>query len=513
MQSTMLFEALVLVIPPALLYSWYTSASTNASSGEAEEHEVKVESVVSDAFGISILNQIRGLIWNDSIMQKGYDQHKNGMFRMPFLGQWPTVVSGEYIRELARAPDDHLNFQATLNDFMQLEILVGKSVSQDMIHLPVIRALTRQLPTFYPEVVDETQYAFTTYFEKHGKLQKDGWTSVKAFDTFMAIIKQLNARTFIGLPLCREEKWEKAIDKGGANLTWRALFLRMFPEDRRAGVNEYVKRFSHVLEDCIELLTSVLEQRRAMREEERPNDLLTLIMSRVTDEEPDPRTIVGTYLVLDQVAQATTSITFVHALYYLVAYPEYADVLREEIQEVNGDSTISFTSLGELRKLDSFLRETQRLSGFSDFSMNRLALQDFTFSNGVTIHKGQFVTAVGNSVHHDPEVYQDAKEFKPWRSYDQTNAEGLGKDSKKYAAVTPSETFLAWGLGKHACPGRWYASMLVKHLVVYILLQYDIKLPDSAKGKRPADLRMVGTILPNTRASVLFKRRQGIDWD
>ena len=178
-----------------------------------------------------------------------------------------------------------------------------------MIHLPVIRALTRQLPVVYPEVADETRSAFVAQFEKHGKLEKDGtflpcsrfpllvphpltslvlgWTSVKAFNAFMGIVTQLNARTFIGLPLCRDEKWKKSIEKGGADMTWRALLLRMFPEQRRAWVylifhepwltdecnrdaNEYIKRFSHVLEDCITLLTPVLEQRRAMREDERP---------------------------------------------------------------------------------------------------------------------------------------------------------------------------------------------------------------------------------------------------
>ncbi|CAG7850969.1 Ent-kaurene oxidase; AltName: Full=Cytochrome P450 503A1; AltName: Full=Cytochrome P450-4 [Serendipita indica DSM 11827] len=511
----MLFEALAVLTPPALLYKWYTSASPQAAEGAEEEqtHRIDVEPIVSDAFGMSILSQIRGFIWADSIMQKGYEQHKNGMFKMPFFGQWPTIVSGEYIKELARAPESHLSFQAMLNEFMQLELLVGTGISHDAIHLPVIRALTRQLPAFYPEIADETRAAFATHFEKHGKQDKDGWISVKAFKAFSEITTQLNTRAFIGLPLCRDQKWMTAIQKGGADMSWRAVLLRMFPEQRRSDANEYIKRFSHVLEDCIALLNPVLEQRRAMREDERPNDVLTLIMSQVTEEEPDPRTIVGTYLLLEQVAQGTTSMTFVHVLYYLVAYPEYTEVLREEIRQVHGDGPISFASLGELRKLDSYLRETQRYSGFSNATMNRFAVQDYTFSNGVKIPKGELVAAVANPIHMDPNVYEDAKEFKPWRFLERTNAEGLGKDSKKYAMVTPAEDFLAWGLGKHACPGRWYAAMLVKHLVVYILLQYDIKLPDSAKGKRPPNLSIMGSSLPNLSAKVLFRRREGLDWE
>ncbi|CCA75603.1 hypothetical protein PIIN_09593 [Serendipita indica DSM 11827] len=198
----MLFEALAVLTPPALLYKWYTSASPQAAEGAEEEqtHRIDVEPIVSDAFGMSILSQIRGFIWADSIMQKGYEQHKNGMFKMPFFGQWPTIVSGEYIKELARAPESHLSFQAMLNEFMQLELLVGTGISHDAIHLPVIRALTRQLPAFYPEIADETRPAFATQFEKHGKQDKDGWISVKAFKAFSEITTQLNTRAFYRTP-------------------------------------------------------------------------------------------------------------------------------------------------------------------------------------------------------------------------------------------------------------------------------------------------------------------------
>lgn len=136
---------------------------------------------------------------------------------------------------------------------MQLELQVGAGISHDMIHLPVIRALTRQLPAIYPEIADETSSAFGTQFGKHGKPDKDGtpslshidmcertnasgigWMSVKALNAFTSITAQLNARAFIGLPLCRDEKWKKAIEMGGGDLSWRAILLRLFPEQRRS---------------------------------------------------------------------------------------------------------------------------------------------------------------------------------------------------------------------------------------------------------------------------------------
>ncbi|KAG8791976.1 hypothetical protein FRC16_000192 [Serendipita sp. 398] len=251
-------------------------------------------------------------------------------------------------------------------------------------------------------------------------------------------------------------------------------------------------------------------------------------MSCVSEAEPDPRAIIGTFLLVDQVAQSTTQMvsfrpypadqtnfvqTFMHALYYVVAYPEYAEILREEIELVNGDGPLAYRSLEHLHKLDSFLRETQRLSGLSNFAMARIALQDYEFSNGVKIPKGEMALAIGNPVHHDSDVYEDPLEFKPFRFSERAQAEALGKGSKKYDMITPSPQFLAWGLGRHACPGRWYASMVVKHLMVYIITKYDVKLPDSAKGKRPADWNFMGSCVPNMTTQLLFKRRDDVDWE
>jgi cytochrome P450 len=84
--------------------------------------------------------------------------------------------------------------------------------------------------------------------------------------------------------------------------------------------------------------------------------------------------------------------------------------------------------------------------------MMRVALQDFYFSNGVKVPKGETVAAIGNPLHRDPDVYPDALEFKPFRFYELGEADRSVHMSHKYDMITPSADYLAWGLGKHA----WY---------------------------------------------------------
>jgi len=64
-------------------------------------------------------------------MQKGYEQvgvklepfeddsqclqYQDGMFKLPFTGQWITIASSKFIDEIVHAPETHLSFQETLN--------------------------------------------------------------------------------------------------------------------------------------------------------------------------------------------------------------------------------------------------------------------------------------------------------------------------------------------------------------------------------------------------------------
>ena len=54
--------------------------------------------------------------------------------------------------------------------------------------------------------------------------------------------------------------------------------------------------------------------------------------------------------------------SFTHALYYLAAQPELAQTLREEVQSVLKDDGLSREALDKMYKVDSFLKESSRVS-------------------------------------------------------------------------------------------------------------------------------------------------------
>ena len=55
-------------------------------------------------------------------------------------------------------------------------------------------------------------------------------------------------------------------------------------------------------------------------------------------------------------------------------------------------------------------------------------------------------------------------------------------------------------------PGRFFAASVLKALLAYIILNYDMKL--GGDGKRPANLSFSVHIIPSPTGRVLFRKRR-----
>lgn len=72
--------------------------------------------------------------------------------------------------------------------------------------------------------------------------------------------------------------------------------------------------------------------------------------------------------------------------------------------------------------------------------------------------------------------------------------------------VTANPTNLHWGMGRYACPGRFFASHVIKGILSRILLDYDFKFEKGQRG-RPKNVLMGEVVLPDLSTTVLFRRR------
>lgn len=111
----------------------------------------------------------------------------------------------------------------------------------------------------------------------------------------------------------------------------------------------------------------------------------------------------------------------------------------------------------------------------------------------------------------DPKFYSEPTVFKGFRfeeiskkkeerSADKEN----NQPSVLYAASNPSS--MAFGYGRHACLGRFFASAEIKAIMVHLLKNYDFKFPDG-KPERPPSLLFETQNLPNPMGRILFRKR------
>ena len=63
-------------------------------------------------------------------------------------------------------------------------------------------------------------------------------------------------------------------------------------------------------------------------------------------------------------------------------------------------------------------------------------------------------------------------------------------DKDPFAMV--GRTSIAFGLGKHACPGRWFAVNNIKTAMSILIRKYEIS---SLDGKRPKNISAHGSII------------------
>lgn len=225
----------------------------------------------------------------------------------------------------------------------------------------------------------------------------------------------------------------------------------------------------------------------------------------------------------------------------MTLYSQYLSVLREEAAQVVEECGWTKDAVDRLEKLDSFIRETQRISPLASgkdsatpnvypvltsrtlVSTQRLAVEDFTFSNGVRIPKGTVIQGVATPVHSDPTIYDDPNDFKPFRFFSDD------PDVPKKDMATISLEYLPFSYGRNAwcvmslpiapidrllilllsnSPGRWYAQTIIKLGLAHLLLYYDFEMEKKYEGRHPPDIPFQAANVPYPWAKMRFRARR-----
>ncbi|OQE30129.1 hypothetical protein PENFLA_c003G01276 [Penicillium flavigenum] len=383
-----------------------------------------------------------------------------------------------------------------------------------LIRATVYKHLHRYMPSINQAIISQLQ---TLDF-------KDGECNVGCFDLAYSIVARSGSFALVGSRLSRNEEYLKAVKDHilGMIVTTRVQFL--VPDCLKPYIGGLIGRLAtlgtswdmhtsrkimlkhfdaRAAEYHAEIFSGNRSSKSNLDESDNPVEIFRwLYESSVLRERWTYAEVIGEMLLLQFAFIYTTSYGLYGALAELARRPEYIAPLREEID-------LNFSRMGPtvpacdgMVLMDSFLKECQRLHPPSALSAHRVCISDLKLSNGITLKQGSHVAVPSGIIQRSSEHYTNPDAFDGFRFV--KRAAGGAKDSR---LVDLSPDYLVFGMGAHACPGRWMASALMKLAFAHILNQYDILLPNSTSLPLTGSLSFEEFYVPNFGLRIAVRRR------
>ncbi|RWA07174.1 hypothetical protein EKO27_g7931 [Xylaria grammica] len=463
------------------------------------------------------VSRIKWMFSADTLVRDSYRKFRDSAYQIRSTEGVRTIIPPTLVGELKGLPEDTLSAKTAVSEAMLSEYThLSADAHSDILTLLLKTKATHNLQRMVSALKEEFQFILATEFPAC-----EDWTPFRIQPFMVRAVSRLSGRAFVGPSLSRSEEWMSVSVNFAITAFIAVTKLQFFPPWMRPVAQYFVSELRTIRKD--------LAKAQAMLEpliEERLNSADTASSIH------------------------TTSNLTTDCIYDLAVHQDMQDVLREEAVEVFAEEEAwdRKDSINKLKKMDSFIKESQRLSG-NITSFIRKVMKPIDLSDGTHLPSGTSLLTplAGISFDEryfpDPEVFDGLRFWKlrqqqqsptPTRPSSPTpltqapstetpktpsKSATTGPSSSPASSQTPlllnssryhftsiGDTNQNFGLGKHACPGRFFAAQEIKLVLAYLLLNYDIKLRDGEARPKPVVFMM--TKSPSQTAEVLFRRRK-----
>ncbi|KAK5310324.1 hypothetical protein LTR93_012056 [Exophiala xenobiotica] len=418
-----------------------------------------------------------------SFIQENYCKFKDQIFRVvsnePYI-----VVPPKYIDEVRPLLNDTKAIVEGIDEMNAAKYSTIYADNQERNQI-MKSELTTNLSKVAPEVAEELEFAFATELPPANE-----WTNITLYPVMMNIVARLASRVFVGPELCRDEEWLRLSTAYTLTSFNSIKAIKKYPSWLRpfmAYLTPEVIEVRKMIRHAQSILDPVIRARKQLESNpgyQKPNDMIQWVYDNMSPKQAANPLFQGhEQLIVAFTAFHTTTSALVQTLYDLVARPEYIEPLRDEIRHVlsANDGRLTNNSMEQLKKLDSFMKESQRFNPIDYAVVRRYATRNIELSDGTLIPPNTYVRFPTTAIHFDPEIIPLPDEFDGFRFSKAREAGGVQGGRYQFASVAKSS--MNFGYGKHACPGRFFAAMEIKMILVALLLRYDIRIIGE-EGKR-----------------------------
>ncbi|KAJ7736199.1 cytochrome P450 [Mycena maculata] len=315
------------------------------------------------------------------------------------------------------------------------------AVSQNPYHHGVIRSsLTRNLGKCFPDIHDERDRAFNETLSLYGT----DWRLVPILPTILTVITRTSTRLFVGPQICRDPDYLELALQYTIDIVIRSQIINLLASVLRPILGPLISSRNQNIRKGMKHLAPTIQYRIAQENEfgpswpGKPNDLISWLLDSAEGRERTAPALVVRILLMNMAAIHSSSSVFTHALFDLTNHPEEAEQVVAELGWTKA-------AVNRMHKIDSFLRESQRIH-----------------DNGPGVFNRHMIST---GVEHLP-----------------------------------------FGHKLHACPGRFFAATALKTMLAHVVINYDVRA--EVEGLRPPDDVFGISVIPNRKAKIWFKKRQ-----
>ncbi|PCH35771.1 cytochrome P450 [Wolfiporia cocos MD-104 SS10] len=442
------------------------------------------------------------------MVEEGYAKHE--VFKIATWDRWMVFVSGPDMNdEISKLPDDVVSLDESIKEFIYSDYTLGPN--EHNVTIPAIHGLlTRNLSDIFPAIVDEIELVLEEMFPSDSD-----WVEISNLPNLMLnVIARIANRIFVGTAACHNPEYLKIVTTYATNVVKAKLIMDLCPKMFRPLIGYMLPWRTRAMKLMEPFLSDVIADHQLLLDEpgsdlqDGPNkgDFLMWLAKGVQELGSSSELMLSNVLVANFAGLHTSTMVSTSTLFQIASTPECVPDLRKDILSAIEGQGWTRNAVNMMGRLDSFIKETQRFQELGIVGMRRKTLKTVILSNGTVIPADVNIYAPSTATHHDSALYDDPGAFKPNRFFDKGIETG---EPSQHQFVSMSPEYIAFGHGKHACPGRFFAVLVIKTLIANLLLKYDLKM--GGDGSNPKTLLIGTSAILSRKAKVLFKRRQSID--
>ncbi|RIB10540.1 cytochrome P450 [Gigaspora rosea] len=272
------------------------------------------------------------------------------------------------------------------------------------------------------------------------------------------------------------------------------------------GWNPITQHRDLFIQRCKPIIEERIRQRKELGEKYiQKEDILDFHISESKTDVVDDRLLNNLFgalymIVFASISTTTRATSF--ALYDYGGRPELWNELYEEQLKIHNECNGNLSSeyINKMVKLDSFIKESLRHSTDIANLPHTVITDSYTFSNGTTIPKGRDVYLYMKDTAFNNKFFGETScDFQPQRhitSY--PNGKIVHSPATKV-----DRSFVIFGGGKHACPGRFFAVNEIKMCLHKLILKYNFRT-ESGKIVSPTK---VSSVYHPPNSALVFENR------